>query len=90
MANVLFVALVAALVNTVLTLVLPCAFKNTNLPFITRLRDAFASNRDVLVTSNLVVGVVVFITLHVSQTVRLSVPTGVGNFVDSVEDIFVK
>lgn len=90
MADVLFVALVAALVNTVLTLAVPCVFKNTNLPFVTRLRDAFAKNRDVLVTSNLVVGVVVFVTLHVSQSVRQAVPAGIGNFVDSVEDIFIK
>ena len=87
MDNHLLIALVGAVVNAVLVLLVPCAMQKTNLPFSKRIGKAFGKNRDVIVSSSVVVAVVIFISMKIVPEVRQQLPAGVVNFLQRPFDL---
>ena len=68
MSQHLVTAVVAALVNLVLSLLVPCVLRRTHNSLLTQVKQFFEDHRHMLITSSVLVGVIVYLAL-------LSVPS---------------
>jgi len=81
MNDEIFIALVAALVNLILSILVPCALKNYR-NFLPEVRIMLENNRSALLTSSGLVFVVVYIALVISPTVKSEIPESVLRLVN--------
>ena len=68
----LFIALVSALVNMILSVIIPCALKKTEQPFLKDLQKVFSTNREVIIASSLIVAITVYLALKVAPEIELA------------------
>jgi hypothetical protein len=66
----LVIAVVAALVNLVLSLIVPMLFKNTNQPMLLQIKQNYLNNRHTLTISTIIVFVFVYFSLIISPTIE--------------------
>lgn len=66
----LLISVVGALLNALLSATVPCLIKKSDLPLLVNVRTVFAANRQVIVTSSVLVGVIIFISLNVAPDVE--------------------
>jgi hypothetical protein len=71
--NHLAVAIVAAMINIVLSLILPSLLRNSTLPFSTQIKKNYSCNREVILVSSIIVVVFVFISLKITPWVDSNV-----------------
>jgi hypothetical protein len=74
----IFVALIAALVNLVLSIVVPCALKGSD-NFLPEVRLMLERNRAALLTSSVLTDVVVYLALKASPMIKSELPDSVLN-----------
>jgi len=74
----IFVALIAALVNLVLSIVVPCALKGSD-NFLPEVRLMLERNRAALLTSSVLTAVVVYLALKASPMIKSELPDSVLN-----------
>jgi len=72
----IFIAIIAALVNLILSIIVPCALKN-NKDILPEIRKMLEFNRSALLTSSGLVFVIVWIALSISPQVRSEIPAEV-------------
>ncbi len=70
----LFIAVIAALVNLFLSILVPCALKKTDLPLLTEVKKMLNQHREMLLTSSLLVGVIVYLALQAAPIVQGEMP----------------
>ena len=76
-----YLALFAALVNVVLSHIVPCAVSSKNQGLVREIRDEFARNKGTMLVSSIVVGIIVWFALNYESDFRSSLPRGIVNFV---------
>jgi hypothetical protein len=69
----LVVAIVAAMLNIVLSLTLPSLFQRTNLPFTTQIKKNYDCNRDVILVSSVLTILFVYVSLKITPWVQTNV-----------------
>jgi len=69
----LIVAIVAAMLNIVLSLILPTVFQQNNLPFATQIKKNYNCNRDILLVSSILTVLFVYVSLKITPWVNSSV-----------------
>jgi hypothetical protein len=69
MKNHLMIAVVAAAVNYLLSMVLPPLLKNTKLPYAEEIKQNYECNKDIMLVSSLLTIVFVFIALQITPWV---------------------
>jgi len=69
MASDLIIAIIAAMVNIVLSLLLPPLLKDSNLPFSEQIRKNYNCNRDIIMVSTALTITFVYISLQISPWV---------------------
>jgi hypothetical protein len=62
----IFIALVGGLVNMALSVTVPCLVKKTNQPFLNDVKKVFEINRQVIITSSLIVALTIYIALKIA------------------------
>jgi hypothetical protein len=62
----IFIALVGALINAGLSVIVPCMIKKTNQPFLTQVRKVYETNRELILTSSLIIAITIYLSLKVS------------------------
>jgi hypothetical protein len=62
----IFIALVGGLVNMALSVTVPCLVKKTNQPFLNDVKKVFNTNRQVIITSSLIVALTIYIALKLA------------------------
>lgn len=62
----IFIALVGGLVNMALSVTVPCLVKKTNQPFLNDVKKIFELNRQVIITSSLIVALTIYIALKIA------------------------
>jgi len=62
----LFVALVGALLNMVLSVIIPCLLKKSDQSFLNDIKKVFQTNREVIFASSLIVAITIYLALSVS------------------------
>lgn len=69
----LIVAIVAAMLNIVLSLLLPSLLKNTNIPFSEQIKKNYECNRDVIIVSSVLTITFVYISLKITPWVQTNI-----------------
>lgn len=75
----IFIAIIAALVNLLLSVLVPCALKQSEQPLLLEVKKLFNLHRDMLLTSSVVTGVIVFLALQVEPIVKQELPMSLNN-----------
>jgi len=75
----IFIAIIAALVNLLLSVLVPCALKKSDIPLLANIKKMFNQHREMLITSSLLVGVIVYLSLKAAPTVMHEMPTPLMN-----------
>jgi|UniRef100_A0A6C0DAK3 phosphotransferase system glucose/maltose/N-acetylglucosamine-specific IIC component len=73
MDSKLVIAIVAAMINIILSLLLPALLKNSHLPFATEVKKNYECNNQVIIVSSVLVVVFVYTALLVSPWVETNV-----------------
>ena len=74
----LAVAIVAAIINIVLSLILPSLLKNSTLPFSDQIKQNYQCNREIILVSSILVVVFVFVSLKITPWVQSNVFTNLA------------
>jgi len=77
----IFIALIASLVNLILSILVPCALKNSKNIF-PHIRIMLESHRRELLTSSLIVFVIVYISLSIAPEIKSDIPDSVLKLVN--------
>jgi hypothetical protein len=77
----IFIALVGGLVNMALSVTVPCLVKKTNQPFLNDVKKVFELNRQVIITSSLIVALTIYIALKIAPDFYETIGqlTGIGD-----------
>jgi len=68
----IFIALVGALINMALSVTVPCLVKKTNQPFLNDVKKVFETNRQVIITSSLIVALTIYLALKIAPEFQSS------------------
>jgi hypothetical protein len=68
----IFVALVGGLLNMALSVTVPCLVKKTEQPFLQDVKKVFEVNRQVIITSSLIVALTIYLALKIAPELGLS------------------
>lgn len=74
----IFIALVAALVNLILSILVPCALRGKS-EFLPSVRIMLQQHRTSLITSSVLVAITVFLALQATPVVRNQLPDYIVN-----------
>lgn len=79
----IFIALVGALLNIALSVTVPCLVKKTDQPFLNDVKKVFETNRQVILTSSLIVAITIYLALKVAPGFQSSFNELLGSDMDS-------
>jgi phosphotransferase system glucose/maltose/N-acetylglucosamine-specific IIC component len=79
----IFIALVGALLNMGLSVTIPCLIKKTEQPFLTQVKKVFETNRQVILTSSLIVAITIYLALKVAPEIQSGFSGLTGIDIDS-------
>ena len=68
----IIVALVGGLLNMALSVTVPCLVKKTEQPFLQDVKKVFEVNRQVIITSSLIVALTIYLALKITPELELS------------------
>ena len=74
----LIVAIVAAMINIVLSLTLPPLLKNSKLPLTAQIKQHYQCNREIILVSSILVVVFVFVSLKITPWIQSNVFTNLA------------
>lgn len=87
----IFIALVGALLNMALSVTVPCLVKKTNQPFLNDVKKVFELNRQVIITSSIIVALTIYLALKIAPEFNSSMNELTGiNFDTSSRSEFVR
>lgn len=66
----LLIAVVGALLNMILSSTVPCLLKKSTQPLAVNVRTVFTNHRQVILTSSVLVGVIIYVALSVSPDIE--------------------
>jgi phosphotransferase system glucose/maltose/N-acetylglucosamine-specific IIC component len=79
----IFIALVGALVNAGLSVTVPCLVKNSEQPFLKQIKQVFDTNRQVIITSSLIVAITIYLALQIAPEIQPTFSELTGLSLDS-------
>jgi len=68
----IFVALIGGLVNAGLSVTVPCLLKKSNQTFLKQIKQVFETNRQVIITSSLIVAITIYLALSIAPEIESS------------------
>ena len=66
------IAIVGAIINMILALIIPCLLKNTQMPILENIKKVYATHKQVIITSSLIVFITIYLALKVTPQLGLS------------------
>jgi len=76
----IYVALVAALVNLILSILVPCALKDSK-NILPQIRIMLEQHRATLLTSSVLVAVIVYLSLKSAPIIKKELPDSIANLI---------
>lgn len=67
----IIVAILAALLNIILSLLLPCLLHNSPIPFSDNIKKVFSNNKQLILTSSVIVGILVYLALLIEPKINI-------------------
>jgi len=59
----IFIAFLAAVINMILSLIVPSLLKNNNYPLLTNIKTIYETHKQLIITSSIIVGITTYIAL---------------------------
>lgn len=84
----IFIALVGALLNMSLSVTVPCLIKKTEQPFLTEVKKVFETNRQVILTSSLIVAITIYLALKIAPEFESNFSNLTGIDMDTSSELF--
>jgi len=81
----IIIPIVGAILNIILSSIVPCLLKNTKKPFLTELKNVFINNRKVIMSSSLIVAVIIYLAIKV--TIQLDLVSTNENFENKINNL---
>jgi hypothetical protein len=72
MSECIVIAIVGALINMVLALLIPCLLKNTKQPILVNIKKVYDVHKQVIITSSVIVFVTIYLALKLSPELGFS------------------
>jgi predicted MFS family arabinose efflux permease len=66
----LILALVGVIITMILSVLVPCYLKNTQEPLLVKVRNVFQVNKQQIVVSSLIVGIIIYVSSSISPNVE--------------------
>ena len=88
MSECVIIAVVGALINMVLALIIPCLLKNTNQPLLLNIKKVYATHKQVIITSSVIVFITIYLALKLTPQLGFSFNNSISlNPIDDSDDI---
>jgi len=82
------IPLIGAILNIILSSVMPCLLKNTKESYLTEIKSVFINNRKVIMSSSLIVAVIIYLAIKVTQQLSLTaINLNFQNKMDNIDNI---
>jgi len=72
MSECILIALVGALINMVLALIIPCLIKDTNQPILVNIKKVYNTHRQVIITSSVIIFITIYLALKLTPELGFS------------------
>ena len=74
MKNVLYIAIVAACLNALLSVVVPCALEKSSNSLLVSIRDNYAKRHESILISSIVVAIVIYMAMELTPEIMERTP----------------
>ncbi len=72
MTECIMIAIVGALINLILALIIPCLLKNTQQHILVNIKKVYAVNKQVIITSTIIVFITIYLALKITPELGFS------------------
>jgi len=72
MYECVLIAFVGAIINMILALLIPCLLKDTQAPLFVNIKKVYATHKQVIITSSVIVFITIYLALKVTPQLGLS------------------
>jgi hypothetical protein len=72
MSECILIALVGALINMILALIIPCLLKDTHQPILVNIKKVYNTHRQVLITSSVIIFITIYLALKLTPELGFS------------------
>lgn len=70
MNSSIVIALVGALINIILSVVIPCVFKKSENDMVNDVKKVYASNRQLILSSSIIIGITIYLALEFTPQLK--------------------
>jgi phosphotransferase system glucose/maltose/N-acetylglucosamine-specific IIC component len=81
MDSSIIIALVGALINIMLSVIVPCVFKRTDNSMMNDMREVYKTNRQMIFSSSMIIGITIYLALEFTPQLK----EAIGNLVELSE-----
>jgi len=79
MDSSIIIALVGALINIMLSVIVPCVFKRSDNSMMNDMREVYKTNRQMIFSSSMIIGITIYLALEFTPQLK----EAFGNLVES-------
>jgi hypothetical protein len=72
MSESVMIAIVGALINMLLALIIPCLIKDTQQPLLANIKKVYATHKQVIITSSVIVFITIYLALKLTPELGFS------------------
>ena len=72
MSECILIALVGAILNMILALLIPCLLKNTDKPILLNIKKVYDTHKQVIITSSIIVFITIYLALQITPELGMS------------------
>lgn len=72
MSECVIIAIVGALINMLLALIIPCLIKDTKQPLLVNIKKVYATHKQVIITSSVIVFITIYLALKLTPQLGFS------------------
>jgi hypothetical protein len=72
MSEYIMIAVVGAIINMILALLIPCLLKDTQMPLLENIKKVYATHKQVIITSSIIVFITIYLALKVTPVLGLT------------------
>ncbi len=88
MSECILIAIVGAIINMILALIIPCILKDTHMPILTNIKKVYDTHKQVIITSSVIVFITIYLALKVTPQLGFSFDNEISlNPSNNMEDL---
>jgi len=78
MSECLIIAFVGALINMLLSLIVPCIIKDSQMPILVNIKKVYTTHKQTIITSSVIVFVTIYLALKLSPTLGFNMDNDIS------------